>query len=264
MKLWVLAALFAALAMVPFVLQRGTLNKVRTENAQLQARVRELVEAQKVDTNTAQSTARSENGSPSKDQLLELMRLRAEVTALRKLTNTAAGAIPAGGAPAMVAAPDPTVASPAGEGGQMLVTNRPPWNYKGFARPDDTMNTMVWAMEQGRMDLLLNSATPEAQAQIQQEFGLAHSPNEKLKAQATEILEIRPSTKHPPTENEVYMSMLVQKPAQQVIAEETMDVGGGRTIEKGQPYTMSAQLSEAVVKLQRVGNEWKFAGKIGK
>jgi len=47
-----------------------------------------------------------------------------------------------------------------------MATNTPPWGYKGFARPDDTLSTMVWAMEQGRMDLLLSSATPEAQAQL--------------------------------------------------------------------------------------------------
>jgi hypothetical protein len=257
MKLWVLAALLAVLAMVPFILQRGNLNQLRAENARLQAQVRDLVEAQKAATNVARATARPENGSPTKDQLLELMRLRAEVTALRKVTNAAAGAIPAV-APAPVVAADPALA--ASEAPRpVLATNGPPWNYKGFARPDDTLSTMVWAMEQGRLDLLLSSATPEAQAQIQQEYG---SP-EKLKAQASEIAEIRPSPNHPPTENEVYMSMVMHRPAQQVTAEETIDIGG-RTIEKGQPYTVGAQVSETLVKLQRVGNEWKFAGKAAK
>jgi len=256
MKVWILAALLAVAATVPFVLQRGTLNKLRAENAQLQARVQELVVAQQAATNAARANARAENPSATKDQVLELMRLRAEVTALRKFTNAAAGAIPGPrAAPAMtdIAVTAPAAAAPA------MATNTPPWGYKGFARPDDTLSTMVWAMEQGRMDLLLSSATPEAQAQIQQEYG----STEKLKAQASEIVEIKPSANHPPTENEVYMSMVIHKPAQQIVAEEPVDIGG-RTIEKGQAYTVAPQVTEALVKVQRVGNEWKFAGKFGR
>ena len=107
------------------------------------------------------------------------------------------------------------------------------------------------------MDLLLGSATPEAQAQIQAEYGTI----DKLQAQAREINEIRPATNYPPTENEVYMAMVISRPEQQLIAEQKMDIGG-RTVEKGQAYTLGAQRSEAVVKLQRVGNDWKFAGKM--
>jgi hypothetical protein len=256
MKVWILAALLAVGAMVPFVLQRGTLNQLRSENAQLQARVQELEAAQQAATNAARTNARPENAAATKDQVLELMRLRAEVTALRKFTNAAAGAIPAPrAAPAMteIAVATPAAAAP------VMATNTPPWNYKGYAQPDDTLNTMVWAMQQGRMDLLLNSATPEAQAQIQQEYGSA----EKLKAQASEIVQIKPSANHPPTENEVYVSMVIHKPAQQIVAEEPIDIGG-RTIEKGQAYTVPAQVSETLVKVQRVGNEWKFAGKAGR
>lgn len=255
MKVWVLAALLAVGAMVPFVLQRGMLNQLRSENAQLQARVQELEAAQQAATNAARTNARPENAA-TKDQVLELMRLRAEVTALRKFTNAAAGAIPAPrAAPAMT---DIAVAAPAAAV-PVMATNAAPWNYKGFAQPDDTMNTMVWAMEQGRMDLLLASATPEAQAQIQQEYGSI----EKMRAQASEITEIRPALNHAATENEVYMTMVINKPAQQGIAPEKMEIGG-QTVGKGQPYSVGAQVLEAVVKLQRVGNEWKFAGKAGR
>jgi hypothetical protein len=260
-KVWVLAALLAALAMVPFVLQRGTLNKVRAENGQLQAQVQELRRQSARSGTNAASTNQPTSGSLSNEQLLELMRLRAEVTALRKLTNAAAGA------PLRVASrppgyADPTgLVSPATESAPMTITtNSAPFNYRGFARPEDTMSTMVWAMGEGRLDLLLSSATPEAQAQIQQEYA---GSAEKVKAQASEIVEIKPSPNHPPTENEVYMSMVVQKPEQQIVAAEPINIGG-RTIEKGQPYTLGAQVSETLVKLQRVGNEWKFAGKTGK
>jgi hypothetical protein len=188
------------------------------------------------------------------------MRLRAEVTALRKFTNAAAGAIPAG-APAPAAGATGAVVEAAEALRPVLSTNGPPWNYKGFATPDSTVSTMLWAMEQGRLDLLLSSGTPEAQAQIQQEFGAVNSPAEKMKVQASEITEVRPSAIFPSNENEAYFSMVINKPTQQVIAEETMQIGG-RTIEKGQPYTLGAQVSESVVKLQKIGNEWKFAGKV--
>jgi hypothetical protein len=260
-KLWLLAGLLAALAMVPFVLQRGTINKLRSENAQLQSRVQELGrERQKAGTNALQA-AQQQTASPAQEQLLELMRLRAEVTALRKLTNAAAGApaamIATNTASAEIAAQTGDAARGAGP------TNGPPWNYRGYARPEDTMATMAWAMEQGRLDLLLNSATPEGQAQIQQEYGVAHNPNEKLKAQAGEIVEVRPSTAFPSTENETYLTMVINKPAQQAVAEETMQIGG-KTFERGQPYTIGAQVLESVVKLQKVGSEWKFAGKVAK
>jgi len=256
MKVWLLAALLAVLAMVPFVLQRGTLNQVRAENAQLQARVQELTEAHKAATNAVRAGTRPENQPATKDQILELMRLRAEVTALRKFTNAAAGGIPAPrAAPVMTDLTQAAAVGPA----PAMATNAPPWDFKGYAQPNDTLNTMVWAMQQGRMDVLLNSSTPEAQAQIQQEYGSA----EKLKAQASEIVELKPSANHPPTGDEVYMSMVIHKPAQQIVAEESVDIGG-RTIEKGQSYTLGPQVSEALVKLQRVGNEWKFAGKVGK
>lgn len=259
MKLCVLAGLLAALLMVPFVLQRGTVNKLRAENTLLQAKVQDLTrEHERLSTNAVQLAAKQQSGKPQ-EQLLELMRLRAEVTALRKLTNAAAGGIPA---PKEPQAPAPAVAA-APEAPPVLSTNVPPWNYRGFARPDDTASTMVWAMEQGRLDLLLTSATPEAQAQIQQEYGVVNNPAEKLKADAAGIVEVKPSAIYPPTENEAYISMVINKPAQQVIAEEPIQIGG-RTVERGQAYTVGAQVSESVLKLQKVGNEWKFAGKVGK
>ena len=256
MKVWVLAALLAALAMVPFVLQRGNINRLRSENARLQARVQELTEQlEKSATNRTQAS-KQENAGITRDQVNELMRLRREVTELRRLTNTAAGAVPARSATAAVPPPDATLAATSAPP-PVLTTNGPPWNFKGYTRPEDTMSSMVWAMEQGRMDLLLGSATPEAQVQIQAEYGTI----DKLQAQAREIVEVRPAANYPPTENEVYMAMVINRPEQQLIAEQKMDIGG-RTVEKGQAYTLGAQSGEAIMKLQRVGNDWKFAGKV--
>ncbi len=259
-KMWLTAALLAAAVMVPFVLQRGNLNRLRAENSRLEAQNADLGRQLARATNAVPST-NQQPGALSKDQLLELMRLRAEVTALRKYTNSLAGAVTS--TSARTAAGSPPGNSPAETQAEaarpLLTTNSPPWQFKGFATPSDTLSTMVWAMEQGRMDVVLSSATSDAQAQIQQEYGSM----EKLKAQASEIAEIKPSPNHPGNENEVFLNMVIHKPGQQVIAEETIQVGG-QTIEKGQPYTIGPQVSETLVKLQRVGNEWKFAGKFGK
>jgi hypothetical protein len=109
----------------------------------------------------------------------------------------------------------------------------------------------------------MNSATPEAQAVIQQEYGPSNNPAEQLQNQARDIVAVRPAQNYPPTENEVYMAMVTNRPEQQLIAEQKMDIGG-RTVEKGQAYTLGAQSGETIVKLQRVGNDWRFAGKVGK
>ena len=256
MKMWVLAALLAALAMVPFVLQRRNINRLRSENAQLQARVQELTAQLQKSATNAQTATKLESGA-SKDQLLELMRLRAEVTALRKFTNAAAGAVRAPAAAAPVPTADATLAgTPAPPA---LGTNGPPWSFKGYTSPNDTMATYIWAMEQGRMDLLMNTATPEGQTELQRRYV---NNADSLRAEAKKVLEVRPSTTHPPTENEVYLTVTTEDPAQQVTVKDA-EAAAKAGLPVGSQYTLGAQRRETTVKLQRIGNNWQYAGAVG-
>ena len=262
MKVWLLAALLAVGAMVPFVLQRGNINRLQAENARLRDAGSgiDCDFGKECDQRSGHSFAagkRSFEGATSGiDAAARGSDCVAQVDECGRGCAAASCERPGGRR-----RPEPAVAGVAAP--PVLTTNGPPWNFKGYARPEDTVSTIVWAMEQGRLDLLLNSATPEAQVTLQQEYGPSSNPTEQLQRQARDIVEVRPSQNYPPTENEVYMSMVINRPEQQLIAEQKMDIGGW-TVEKGQPYTIGAQNSETIVKLQRVGNDWKFGGKIGK
>ena len=256
MKKFILAAVLAAVVMVPFVLQRATLNQLRAENQRQQARIDELSEElRRASTNLVRTNAAGASSSLSREQLHELMRLRAEVTALRQMTNAAAQQ------PAPVPLPElrqDAAAAALPEG--ILTTNTAPWNNAGFARPADTLSTLLWAMQQGRMDVVLNTATPEGQIQLQQVYGSSTNPVEKLQADGGKVVEVRPSTAFPSNENEVYMSIVMQDTPQQITNPQSPETA------QAQPRVRRpgrAMRREQTVKLEKVGNDWRYSGVVG-
>jgi hypothetical protein len=258
-KLIITAAILASLAMIPFVLQRGKLNELRAENERLLARVIELsTELRNFSTNKNPASSPG-GGALSREQFNELMRLRAEVSALRKGATTA----PVSTVPLAVAtsvADEQQISSPGALAPGMLTTNTPPWSYAGYTRPGDTITSMIWAMQQGRLDLLLQSATSEGQAELQR--GLASSNAvETMQSEATKVVEVRPSATYPSNEEEAYMTMIIEEPARQMVMEDNAQIGN-QAIPAGSVYTVGAQRIEKTVKLQKVGNEWRYAGAV--
>jgi outer membrane murein-binding lipoprotein Lpp len=146
MRAVLVAVVLAGLLLVPFILQRGTINQLRANNSSLSARVgqlsRELAEANQ--SRTSQNTNQSAN--LPREQLLELMRLRAEVGELRRRTNSPATAtnIAVRTAPTIPPPTNPVAAgvSAATEQGTNSVV-APPWRNAGFAQPAEAANTFL-------------------------------------------------------------------------------------------------------------------------
>lgn len=259
-KILILATLLAALAMVPFILQHGSLNQLRAENDRLRAQVQELTETLQSVSVKAASTNSAAGSSLSREQFAELMRLRGEVTALRRATNSVASA---GAARNLASVSPPAVgaSAPAPLPEALLTTNAPPWNNVGYARPADAMSSLIWTMQQGRMDLLLGAATPEAQQELQRGFASTSNSVERIQAEAAKIVEVRPSALYPSNDREAYMTMVIDEPAKQLVLEENAQVGN-QALAAGTPYTQAAQKIETTVKLQKVGNDWRYAGRV--
>ena len=244
----IVAAVLAALMTIPFVLQRGTINQLRAENSTLTARVEELTK-EVAEANAKQtSKAPAQAASLTKDQLHELMRLRAEVSELRRQTNAPKAAAIARPNADLVP-PEPVAAAPVGPAGEA----RPPWRNAGFAEPAAAASTMVWASETGQFETLLSAMTPEAQADLRQKIATGTATVDTLKAEAQMVAGVRPSPNHPPTENEAYFVMdFVAAP-----------LAGTAPGQPAQPSNPIQGQNAQVVRFQKVGNQWLYAGRVG-
>ena len=243
---FVLAAVLAAIMTIPVMWQRGTINNLREENGQLSARVKELT-AQSAEAASKTTPAKTppELAALPKEQLHELMRLRAEITALRRQTNAPSAAVSR-------AETNNAVIGSAAPVEQGNIEARPPWRNAGFAQPIDAASTVFWAAEQGQVEAMMSGMTPEAQAEVRQRIALGKVTPENLKLEAASIAGFRPSPNHPSTENETYLVMDVAAAPQSATA----------TAADSPQNNIPAQTHQQVVRFQKIGNQWLYAGKL--
>ena len=254
----VLAVLFAAILMVPFIMQRAIVNQLRTENASLSARVRELTREL---TNTVRAPTNATldtSAALSRNQMNELMRLRAEVTALRQQSNNPA----AGGAatsrtgrlsrnPDMqdIAIPRPDSppnntaagAAPAPQPAAAAITPR----NAGFAQPADAASTFLFSAHQGSADSLLAAMTPEAQAELQVRTAAGTTSAQALQQQLQSAPALRPSPNHPSTDSEAYF---------------ILDSPGPLPTANPGPNQPAPAPQQQILRFQNVGGRWLYAG----
>lgn len=113
----------------------------------------------------------TEAGATGSEQMSELLKLRGEVSRLRQAANEL-NTLRAQNEQLRQAAGASPVASRA--------TNAPPdvppqdihpketWSFSGYATPDATVQSMLWAMTQTNLDVMLHGLGPEMAAQFEQ------------------------------------------------------------------------------------------------
>ncbi len=95
----------------------------------------------------------------------ELLKLRGEITLLRRQVKTAEASVVkhqtmTSGTPAPASTKQPTTSDHPKE----------TWSYAGYATPEDALQTWTWAMSKSDQQTMLNSLTPESRKQWEQIF----------------------------------------------------------------------------------------------
>jgi hypothetical protein len=232
----ILSGIVAVAALGAALWQWRTAEALRAENVSLRAQF---------DASQAPS-ASSEDTQKRDAELLklraeaqELVRLRGEVTRLRLATNETDrlraenrqlrsdnGQLRA----ASTAAPFPAPAKPAG------VFAKHEWTFTGYKTPEDALVSAIWSMHQGNPRQYFESLTPDEQARMTKAWE-GKSPEEiaaKHKSDTSPITGIRVMevvNSDLASGNEVMMTVMIE--------------GVNR---------------QELVRMQRVGEEWKFGG----
>ena len=251
--IFILAALFAAVLMVPFIMQRATVNQLEAENASLSGRVKELTrELAAVQTRTNPTLDAS--AVLSRNQMNELMRLRAEVTTLRQQSSSPAAAstgrvsrtppLPVAADPSANAPTNPLPNAPAAQ----QTSLGPPWRNAGFAQPTDAATTLLFSAQQGGADSIMAAMTPEAQAELQARIAAGNATPETLQQQLQSIPALRPSPNHPNTDNEAFFVVDAPSPLPTANRDPALSA---------QPPAAPPQ---QILRFQNVGGRWLYAG----
>jgi hypothetical protein len=253
MRVILAAAVLAALAMVPFVWQRGTINRLRAENSSLSNRVaglsNDLVQA--TQSKTPQAT--NPPGNLPREQLHELMRLRAEVGDLRHRTNSSPNqgqTQPHSNATGMRPLTSEAATAPAAaeQGTNNVITG--PWRNAGFAQPADAAQTLIWSAHAGNMETLMSAMTPEAQAAVQQDIASGALTADALKNQFSLIHSLHPSANHQTTEYEAFFNA------------QSANLPKARN-QPGDPHAGDIPgTTQQLLRFQKIGNQWLYAGRV--
>lgn len=216
------------------LLQFVVVTSLRRENASLRAQVKRLrgleaesVELQRLRTHLAEPERMRRN-------ILELHRLRKEVESLRAGHR----ALDDSGVPTDPALTN-ALAAPSSEAVDasqpLLAATKEEWSYRGFDTPVATLETILWAGRENRVDVFLDSFVPA----IQQEFDEAMAESGEVPALDAEDGPIAQATG-------LRVLKVIEKGTDEV--EVRYAVGGWRD---GRPFRQA---------LRRTENGWKFSG----
>lgn len=165
----------------------------------------------------------------SADQLRDLMRLRAEVTALRDRLNQSPPSTPAPTNALSESSPTNTVP---------IALARDSWSFSGYATPETAYESVFWAMSTGNVNTFLQALTPDGRRFINSQFQ-GKTPEEIAAALADEIkgIDVLRLDRKRQDENGVtfMLSAKQEEKAQQTGRDET------------------------VMTFQKIGSEWKLA-----
>jgi len=212
--------------------------QLRLENAQIQALCRELqgeLEAARLEN---AGRARNDPQPLSARERTELLRLRNRAGQLGTATNELQQLRRE--LRRLVAENQQLRSSPAAPASEVAVTEgselvlKKNWTFSGYATPEDAFQSMVWAMNQGNLEVLLECLTPEERAGMLKNWG--------------------------------------DKPAEQIARERRQkmdDVTGFRILDRREIAADRIALTiyaegkgdSAGMLFQRSGNDWKMAGK---
>jgi len=165
----------------------------------------------------------------STDQLRDLLRLRAEVTALHNRLRQSPPSNPVPTNAASVSSPTNQVA---------IVIARDSWSFSGYATPESAYKSVFWAMSKGDVNAFLQALTPDGQRFIDSQFQ-GKTPEEIAAVLADEIKGIDALRLDRKREDENGVTFMLSA-RQEENAQQT-----GR--------------DETVMTFQRIGSEWKLA-----
>jgi hypothetical protein len=212
------------------VVEWNMISNLRSENLELKNQLQQskAIDESALKQKQAQLSAETEQ---LRAQLKELPRLRGELQQLRKATNELAKLREEnqqlksrGVAVASI------LSAPADQGTSFKKEN---WAFAGYATPDSTLQSMVWAMSQGDMKTFLAGVSPEGRAMLEKEW------ENKTEAQIADEgrKEMEKTTGY---------HILDRKTVSNEEVELQMVMDGENHIEK--------------ISMKKYGNEWKFAG----
>jgi RNA polymerase sigma factor (sigma-70 family) len=221
-----ITAVIVAGVATPLVIQHQT--KLLEENAALRRGLDELPALRSENDRLSNLLAQANNSaSPSKEQLTELLKLRGEVGSLRRQTNELA-TLKVENQDLKAAPKNPTApASPTDS------LPRESWVFAGYADPESAFQSAVWARSQGDAKTYLASLSPQGQ-----EF-------KKFENKSEEVI----ASELPRDMDGVTGFKIVDK--EMVSDDEAILTIFADGIKEGARF-----------KLQRIGNDWKFAGPV--
>lgn len=171
LKLFLSVVLAGGLAVVA-VLQYENLSKLRTENESLRQQLDEWSKARAAQPNSAAAA----NDAAAREQLSELLKLRAEVTQLRGQTNEIASlrarnekllASVKEKEATWAAQPKPSAKKSPEDALPQDIHPKESWAFRGYGTPDATVESVSWAMLHGDEAAFLAAFSPEMLAKIQ-------------------------------------------------------------------------------------------------
>ena len=171
--------------------------------------------------------------TPASDPSTELLRLRAEVGALRQVTNELERA--SNENTEAHAALDHYQSEAAPKAATADFWPRDSWNFAGFGSPDDALRSSLWASDNGNLQALYGSMTGEFQQIIEKELGGKTADEAAIRAM-----------------DEVSKLKSVQVLNREFQSADTAVLTAA--FEEGE------QLQTNKLFLKKVGNEWKLAG----
>jgi myosin heavy subunit len=166
-----LISLVTIALVLPLAIQRQACLKLRAENQSLQKRLDELALLAAENERLSNALAQARSSAPQeKKQTAELLRLRNEVAQLRQQTNAAAKVREENrrlqtslSQARQNSSPSPQPQEPT----PLADFPKDSWTFAGYATPDATYQTVLWAQLKADKDSFLQSLTPEKRQQVE-------------------------------------------------------------------------------------------------
>lgn len=212
------------------VVEWNMISNLRSENLELKNQLQQSKAIDESDLRQKQTQLSAET-EQLRAQLKELPRLRGELQQLRKATNELAKLQEEN---QRLKSRGVAVASaPSAPSDGDTAFKKENWAFAGYATPDSTLQTMVWAVSQGDMKTFLAGVSPEGRAMLENEW------ENKTEAQIAD--EGRKEM-----ENKTGYHIMDRKAVSNEEVELQMVMDGENHVEK--------------ISMKKYGNEWKFAG----
>jgi len=170
-----MAVLIVGLA-AGIVLQSMRVSKLKAQNQRLETLQRELADMQAQVDHLTSKAAQANAPTPSEEDRSELLRLRNQAVQLKQATNelqrlrAQMQQLQAANQQMRTAPPTPATDASSNAPAATGPVPRESWAFAGYATPEATFQSAIFAMSQGDMQTFLASMTPEEAARMQKTF----------------------------------------------------------------------------------------------